>query len=240
MNTLIGNTAPHTLLLYEGELNHLHDLLKALANLVLVQLDEAMQALQHADMVKAEDIIVRDQDVNTYELEIDAEVLVVIARQSPVARDLRTVISTSKIAVEFEKIGDEISEIARFILVLFDPKTRTPNPRLLTDIVKMANLLKLMLEKLAQLIETQDIDLAYALLEYDRECERELEVGIRHQLSFIVNDSRMIGIGLDIMQIMKCLEQCVESCRNIAEYTIYMINGIDIRHTDPAAMAKAL
>ena len=222
----------HTLRIFEGELNHLHCLMMEMTKLVVLQLDQAMLALDEGDMALAQQVVARDKEVNRYEIKIDAEVLAVLARQCPVANDLRTVISTSKIAVELEKIADEIAEFAKLVIVLFDPKSSDPNPRLLTDIVNIGNLVKLMLDQLAILLETKECSQAYMLLRHDSDCENQLQEGIKHQLSLVVQDARLIARALDIMQIMKSLERCGEHCRNIAEYMIFMIEGIDVRHRD--------
>jgi phosphate transport system protein len=228
-NTTDHDYSQHTLKLFEGELNQLHLLLLEMTKLVALQLNLTMQALDEGDMELANLVIQRNKTVNRLETQIDAEVMIVLARQCPVANDLRTVISTSKIALELEKIGAEIVEFAKLVMVLFDPKSSDPNPKLLTDIVKIGQLVRLMLEKLALLIETNDSKLSHQLFESDRECEAELQEGIKRQLSLVVQDGRMIGRALDIMQIMKSLEYCGEHCRNIAEYMIYMTEGKYIR-----------
>lgn len=219
----------HTLKLFEGELNQLHNLLLDMVKLIVFQLNQAMQALDDGDMEMANLVIFRHKSVRSFAVEIDTEVIVVLARHCPVANDLRTVISTSKIAVELENIGDEVVEFAKRVMVLFDPSSSDPNPKLLTDIVKMGHLVRLMLENLILLIETNELKISYKLLEYDHTCESELQTGITHQLSLVVQDGRMIGRALDIMQIMKSLEYCGEHCRNIAEYMIYMLEGKYVR-----------
>lgn len=225
----------HTLQVFDGELNHLHHLKLEMAKLLLNQLQQAMLALDKGDMELAEQVILQDREVNRYEIDVDAEVLRVLACHCPLANDLRTVISTSKIAVELERIGNEITDFAKLITVLFDPKSSDPNPKLLTDIVKIGSLVRFMLEKLIILFESEDSNLAYAMLAYDSDCESELQKGIKHQLSFVVQDARLTGRALDIMQIMKSLERCGEFCRNIAEYMIFLIDGIDVRHRDQVA-----
>lgn len=223
-------TQPHTLHVFDGELDHLHCLIVEMTDLVMYQLEQAMQALDDGDMALAEKAIAQDRDVDRHEIKIDSEVLAVLARHAPVANDLRAILAISKIAVELEQIGDEVTDFARLITVLFDPKTSNPNAALLTDIVKIGNMVKIMLGKLMLIFETRDAGLAYALLGCDRDCENELQEGINHQLAFVVQDARMIGRALDIMHMMKALERCGEHCRNIAEYMILMIEGIDVRH----------
>jgi phosphate transport system protein len=119
--------------------------------------------------------------------------------------------------------------------VLFNPNTSDPNPQLLVDIVKISQLVDNALQVMLLLLETENPQLAYLLLTEGQECHIELQEGIKHQLSFVVQDARMIGRALDIMQIMKALEGCVEFCHNIAEYMIFKIEGINIRHSDSFA-----
>ncbi|MDD4914910.1 MAG: phosphate signaling complex protein PhoU [Methylococcales bacterium] len=231
------NPNQHTLQVFDAELRHLNRQMLEMGNLIADQLEQMMQALNDGDLDRAEKVVSRDSEVNRYELEIDAEVLTVLAKQCPVANDLRMVLSVSKIADELERIGDEIAECGKMVMVLFEPKSSDPNPRLLTDLVKIGNLVKLMLDKLLQLIEHKDGSQAHILLQYDRDCESELQKGIRHQLGFVMQDARLIGQALDIMHIMKSLERCGEYCRSVAEHMIFMIEGVDIRHRSEATVA---
>jgi phosphate transport system protein len=224
----------HTLKSFDSELAHLQGLLLEMGATIALQIDQLLQALNDGDLDGAEKVVFRDHEVNKLEVDIDAEVLSILARHNPVANDLRGLISTSKIAEELEGIGDELTECAKLVMVLFDPRTSDPNPRLLTDLVKIGNLVRHMLGKLQQLIENRDLDQAYSLLQYDRDCETELKNGIEHQLDYVVKDARLIGRSLDIMHIMKSLERCGEYCRSIAEHMIYMIDGVDVRHTGMA------
>lgn len=220
----------HTLKAFDDELRRLQQQVVEMAGLVMYQLEQAMQALDDGDMEAAQEVVERDARVNAYEAVIDNEVIQVLARHCPVADDLRVVVSLSKVAYELEKIGDEVAWFAKLVADLFDPSSSDPNPRLLVDIVKIGNLVKVMLVKLMLAFEKRESAQAYLLLQYDKECESELQQGMRHQLAFILRDVRLIGRAMDIMHIMKTLERCGEHCRNIAEYMIFMIEGIDVRH----------
>ena len=80
-----------------------------MASLVMYQLEQSLQALEEADMGLALRVAERDKKVNHYEIQIDNDVIQALARNCPVANDLRTLISVSKITYELEKIGDEVS-----------------------------------------------------------------------------------------------------------------------------------
>ena len=220
----------HTLQAFDSELNHLHTRVAEMAGLVMYQLEQTMQAMEEADMALALRVVERDKQVNQYEVQIDNEVIQALARQCPVANDLRSLISISKITYELEKIGDEVALFAKLVSILFDPGTSDPNPHLLEDIVKIGGLVKVMLAKLLMAFEKGDSAQAYLLLQCDRECESELQEGIKHQLSSVLQDMRLIGRAMEIMQIMKTLERCGEHSRNIAEYIIFMLEGVDVRH----------
>lgn len=226
----------HTLHAFDNDLNNLHCQVVEMAGLLMFQLEQSMRALDEGSGENALLVVTRDKEVNRYESKIDNEIVELLARHCPVANDLRLIISMSKITAELAKIGDEIALFAKQISVLFDPETSDPNPKLLTDIVKIAELVKVMLTKLMLAFEKRQVESAYLLLQYDRECELELEEGIRHQLTSVLQDARLIGRVLDIMQIMKALERCGEHCRNIAEYMIFMIEGVDVRHREQAVV----
>lgn len=220
----------HTLHSFDVDLGRLNGELLEMAELLIHQLDHAIRALIRGDGEVAHKVGARHKKIEHLQSRIDNDVLSLIARHCPVANDLRNVISTAKIAVELSRIGDEIAEFAKLIGVLFDPNTSDPNQKLLSDIVKIGDLVKTILGKLVVVFETRDSKAAYALLECDRDCELELQEGIKHQLSLVLNDARVIRRSLDVMEMMKALERCGEHCRSIAELAIFMLDGVDVRH----------
>jgi phosphate transport system protein len=230
---------PHSLHIFDSDIERLNALKLQMAELIAFQLDQAMLALDQGDIELAQQVISRDEGVNQFEINIDAEVLYLLARHSPVANDLRTVISTSKIAVELEKMGDEIVEFAKLILVLYNPNTSDPNSHLLEDVFKISFLIKNMIGEMLTMLNSNSIESAYALLAEDRDCENNLEAGIKHQLSSVILDGRLIGRTLDILQMMKSLERCGEYCRNISRYILLMLDAPNKQHTNPHENANA-
>lgn len=237
-NLVDNNSRQHTLKSFDVELSQLQNQVAEMLGLLMYQLDQTLQALHDSDMELALKVVERDLKLDRYESLIDQEVIQVLARHYPVANDLRIVISVSKITYELEKMGNEIVFFAKLVSKLYDPSSSDPNPKLLADIVKIAGLIKTMLTKLILSVEKQDLAQAYLLLQYDRECECELEEGIRHQLSFILNDARLIHRAMDLMQIMKTLERCGEHSKNIAEYIVFMLEGVDTRHFNAGLMTN--
>lgn len=226
----MSNTTEHLVRGFDNEINHVHKLIIDMTQLVTRQMAQALQALDEGNEELAKQVISLDENVDQYEVNIDSEVLNILARRNPVASDLRTLLSISKIAVELEKIGNDIIDFAGLVAYLFGPDTSNPNHALLLEISKFGNLVKSMLDRLILVLEKNDIQPAYSLLENERDCQNEFRDGIRQQLDFAIQDARRISRALTLMHMMKVLEGCGEHCCHIAEYMIFMKDSVDIRH----------
>ncbi len=224
------NTKEHTSKMFDGELDHLHCLVLEMAGLVIDQLDLALSALHDRDPHLAEKVIVRDREVDNHEIKVDAEILAILAKRSPVANDLRMVISISKMVLDLELIGDEIVKIGKLIIMLFDTNSSDPNQQLLRDIVKMGEMISNMLKQVIRSFDSCDLEGAYQLLNERWDYGEEFQAGIRRQLTFIIENPRIMSRSLNIFQIMKALEHCGDHCRNINEYLIFIFAGKNIRH----------
>lgn len=220
----------HTLHAVDSDLDHLRSLLRDMLQKVAHQIETVMQAVEQSDSSLALRVIELDGDILSYEHNIDTEALSALARYSPVADDLRAVISSLKIANELQYIDYEIADFARQVVRVFDPETSNPNKKISADIVKLGDLVKYMLSQIIRGLRNQDTRPLYGLLELELECEEKLQEGIKHQLDFVLHDARKIRLSLEIMLMMKALEHCGEHCKNLAEYLIYMLDGVDVRH----------
>lgn len=139
--------------------------------------------------------------------------------------------SVSKIAVELKVLGDEIVGIAKLIMKLNRPRCRASSAMLITDLVQIPQLIRTMLGNLVVVLSSGQSSRAHLMMDYEFDCERELHQGIKQQLTVLNDDSRQIGASLKVLQMLKAMESCGEHCKNIAEYCIFMIDGIDMRHT---------
>lgn len=224
------NTTEHLVRGFDNEIHHVHKLIIEMTQLVTRQMEQALNALDQGNEELAKQVISLDERVDQYEVSIDSEVLNILARRNPVASDLRTLLSLSKIAVELEKIGNDIIDFAGLVAYLFGPDTSNPNHALLLEISKFGNLVKSMLDRLLLVLEKDDVQPAYSLLENEPDCQNEFRDGIRQQFDFAIQDARRISRALTLMHMMKVLEGCGEHCCHIAEYMIFMKNSIDLRH----------
>ena len=97
----------------ENELDRLQNELLDLGNLVYHSIIKSIEVLKEGDIDAAKRLIAADKDLNRRRYEIESEVLVLIARQQPIARDLRTMAAVLGIATELERIADYSKSNAR-------------------------------------------------------------------------------------------------------------------------------
>jgi phosphate transport system protein len=220
----------HTVHRFDGELSHLHMLLLEMGGLVLDQLRGALQALSSKDTEFALKIIDRDNDVDSLEVQTDREVLKIIARRTPVARDLRTVMVCSKAVTDLERAGDEASRIAKLALPLLEGNGPDPSDNLLRDIPRIGQLSTTMLEDSLAALDRLDIAIAEKIAAGHPQLDAEFQSSLRRLATFIMEDSRNVGHAIRVVLIIKALERIGQHSTNIAEQIIYLIRGEDVRH----------
>ncbi len=201
----------------------------------MYQIEQALHALDYCDTDLALKVIARDRKVNHYQIKIDAEVLMVLAEQRLIKSDLHTLILTGRIAIELEEIGNQLVEFTKHLMILFNTNSNVPDLKLLSDIFKLGNLVKIMLDKVMDVLEIKDSNQAYSLLQYGRFFEAVLQESMYHQLEFMKKNPALTELMINIMQVIQVLDRCGEHCRNIAEYLVFMFDGIDARHNNGSA-----
>src|SRR5216684_1344145 len=103
---------------FHDELDALKQTLLAMGGLVEDQIRRAMRALLERDDVIAQEVIDRDRQVNTYDVEVDEQCVNLLALHQPAASDLRFITTAMKIVTDLERIGDQAVNIAQRALEL--------------------------------------------------------------------------------------------------------------------------
>lgn len=226
------STEGHIVRRFDGDMNNLHLLVLEMAGLVKTQAQMAIESLFNKDLNKAHAVIKRDMEVNQLEKKIDEQVVAVLARRCPVAQDLRVVIAISKVVTDLERIGDEASRIAEISLSIYESEGSDPSSQMFHDANRMGSLVNGMLTETMAALDCLDEKMAQAVLNGHGESEfsAEFRSGFRRLATFIMEDHRNVGHAINIVLVCKALERIGEHSRNIAEFLIYMVKGVDIRH----------
>ncbi|MGI9212917.1 MAG: phosphate signaling complex protein PhoU [Methylococcaceae bacterium] len=212
---------------YDQELLDIRNQVLTLGGLVEQQVQDAIQSLMNCDVEIAERVIADDYKVNSMEVSLDEACTQIIALRQPAARDLRLIVALIKTITDLERIGDEAKRMGRIAL---DLSSHQPRRNQLTDLEHLAQHVRKLLRESLDAFARLDVDEALAVVQEDKQVDREYESIMRQQLTFMMEDPRVIPISLDIMWSARSLERIGDRSCNICEYVIYYIKGKNIRH----------
>jgi phosphate transport system protein len=213
---------------FDNDLNALCGNLLEMGGLVESQVSMAMKAFSQLDGDLADQVMVREAEVNDFEITIDQACTELIARRQPTARDLRLVMAVSKAITNLERAGDEADRIARRTKhILEDSASHGINTAEIRLSGQMAvSLLRRSLDCFARL----DTKAAAEVVNEDKQIDEEFKAFVRKLTSYMAEDPRTISVGLDMLSIAKAVERIGDHSKNIAEFVIYIVKGTDVRH----------
>ena len=143
---------------FQQELAEVQDRLVEIAELVVLSIRNATQAFTESDVSLAEDVIANDDRIDEATVLLDELSIQILARQQPVARDLRIVVRALRISASLERMGDMAEHIAQLARYRFPDKVVPKSLR--GTFAEMGRLDVAIAEKLAELLRSQDIRLA--------------------------------------------------------------------------------
>src|SRR3954452_16889711 len=150
---------------YQQQLDAVLASLVVMTGAVRTALDEATRALLEADEQRAETVVDGDAAIDSARERIEDESFDILARQAPVAGDLRTLVATLRMVTDLERMGDLSVHVARGARRRY-PGKAVP-PLLVPTIQAMATTADSMIAQAAQIIATRDLDAAAALEDTD-------------------------------------------------------------------------
>jgi phosphate transport system protein len=220
----------HTVRRYDGELSSLHLLVLEMGGLVIDQTRRVMDALRNKDPKTAREVIEREAQVDALELKADDEIVSLLARRGPMARDLRIVVALSKTVTDLERVGDEAARIAYVITSIYEGSKSGPSKALLRDVRAMGKLALQKLQDGLEVIDTLDDRKAETLLDADAELDEEFQASLRRLTTFVLEDARNVGHAINITLVLKALDRIGEHAGNLAEYVVFLVRGQNVRH----------
>ena len=211
---------------FNEELEVLRRSVIEMGGLVEEQLTSALKFFKTNDSSVLSAIEENEQKINGAEIDLDDQVESLIVRRQPIASDLRLVLAVSKIVRDLERMGDELEKVGRLSLDSFSSNDSVG----ITEIERIAEQVRKMLSEALTAFAKLDLELARDIFEREREVDKIYQSALRALATFMIEDPRNIGTVLNIVWIARSLERVGDHATNIAEYVIYMIQGVDIRH----------
>lgn len=221
---------------YDAELESVRAKVLEMGGLVEQQIVMALDALVKLDTKQANEVMVNDAKVNQLEVIIDEECSRIIARRQPAAGDLRMIMMIVKTITDLERIGDEATKIARTADKIFK-EDRMYKPRfneIKAMVTLVSGMLRTALDGFARLDDSQSVDVA----RQDELVDEQFRAATRQLITYMLEDPRTISMSLEVLFVAKALERIGDHAKNIAEYVVYMVKGVDVRHVTMKEMEK--
>jgi phosphate transport system protein len=184
-------------------------------------LAKALRSVQDRDASLARAVIERDRALDSMEVALEESVVRLIALRQPVAGDLRGLIAAMKIASTLERIGDLAKNIAKRAI----PLSSARPIKLTTSIVRMGRQTLTQLSDVLNAHAARDIDLAVQIWNQDYEIDELYNAIFREVVTYMMEDSRLIGVGSQLMFIAKNLERIGDHSTHISEMVYYIVTG---------------
>lgn len=207
---------------FQREINDLHQSIIRMGATVEQSIHETIEALVDLDAKKAEVVIARDDEIDDMERVIDHHCVEIIARQQPVASDLRDVTSTLKLITDLERIADHASDISERILALCQHETKVAVPH---DIVTIANMASSMLHGALDAYVMRDQAKAEAIIGMDEQVDERYENLKKYLVHLMKVDTANVDQLVELLLICKYVERIADHAQNVAEWVVYYIQG---------------
>ncbi len=221
---------------FDAELSGISTRVLEMGGLVESQVAHAVEALTHFSGELASEVLVREERVNTMEMEIDRDLSTIIARRQPTARDLRLLIAISKAIANLERVGDEAARIARTVQRLINTGVSSRMRLPVSDLAFECELAIKQLRRALDAFARLDVEQALDVLKQDDQIDQEFDGLMRKLITFMMEDPRTISASIDLVFVAKAIERVGDHAKNLAEVIIYVVKGTDVRHNSVATV----
>lgn len=206
---------------FHQSLEDVQDRLVEIADLVTVAIDRATRAFGTSDVALAEEVIEADAIIDEKAFALDELAIEILARQQPVARDLRIVVTALRVSASLERMGDMAEHIAQLARSRF-PERAIPKG-LKGTFTRMGELDVEVSRKLAELLRTQDLRIAEAIRDADDDID-ELHVSVFEK---VLGDSWKgeATATVDATLASRYHERFADHAVSVAKKVVYLATG---------------
>jgi phosphate transport system protein len=212
----------------QEELDQLEAGLQEEGELVLRALRGSLGALTSQDAELADEVIAFDDEVDGRYLTIEEGIQSLLARQTPVAIDLRLVLAVLHINLHLERMADYCVTIAKLTKLVADAE---PEPNLVQGFEEMGTRAEEMIRVALSSFAERNVERAETLVDLDELIDRANRRVVQHVLS-LGGDPERREWGLRMIIVSRCLERIGDHAVDIGEQTAYLVTGEFREFTD--------
>lgn len=206
---------------FEHELRDVQEQFLLLSNLAISTLNKSIDALLNHDVDMALSIIENDIHINRLEEEINDRVILLLAKQQPVATDLRRLIVLLKAAHDMERVGDYAVNIAKENIRIGKADFVSP----IKNIEEMRSKTITMLTEVMKAFIDENIEEARKIAELDDQVDHLYGQTIQQLLKVGAENPQMLSQVTQLSFVCRYLERSADHATNIAEQLFYLVKG---------------
>jgi phosphate transport system regulatory protein PhoU len=219
---------------FQQQLVALKDKLLAMAALSQQALSLSIDAYLRSDGVLCDHIKEIEAAINTAERDVDEMAYDLLAKEQPMAIDLRFILSVIKINGDLERIGDQATNISQRVQIL----ENGPSLTLPVDMSEMGEKVGVMIRTAIQALLEADAKLADTVLAMDDEIDEMNRTVQTELIDLMQRRPEVSSQALNAIIVSRNLERSADHATNIAEDVIFWVRGSDVRHKFSLAHAE--
>ncbi|GAA1155490.1 phosphate signaling complex protein PhoU [Ornithinicoccus hortensis] len=206
---------------FDEELQFISDQLVEMTRLAASALTRATQALLDADLELAESVITADEHIDEVRRQLDLRAIDTLARQQPVATDLRILVTSMRMSSDLERMGDLARHIAKLTRLRY-PNSVVP-PSLRSTFTEMSQVAIRMTAKTGQILATSN-PAGAAELHRDDDTIDELH---RQVFAELLSENWEHGVeaAIDATLLSRYVERFADHAVSVAERVVYLVTG---------------
>lgn len=212
----------HIVSAFDKDLNSIQSLITDMGQLAEAAIGDAIQALSENDPALAATVCEQDARIDALDETINSKVIQILALRSPMASDLRMVLSVLKISANLERVGDYAKNVARRVDIL---SSNPPIEGVNSALRRLARDVQNMLNTVLRAYVGHDIDLANQVRNHDVEVDEMYNTLLRDLLTRMMEQPRTISACMHLNFVAKNIERAGDHVTSIAEQVIYMVTG---------------
>jgi phosphate transport system protein len=206
---------------FDQNLIELKELLLEMESKAEKAVRDSLKALLEQDFDLANQVINSDNEINDYEHRINDKALTLIARESPVAKDLRTINVALKVSSEVERMADMAVNIAKAALHIGKEK----HFKEIVDIPKMMDIALDMVSMSVKAYINEDVLLAQKCAEKDDEVDKQFGYLVHELISLVPENPSATNQIIQLSFVCRFVERIADHSTNIAENVVYLVTG---------------
>jgi phosphate transport system protein len=216
----------HTYRQFDADIDSIRSAFTTMGGLVERQLLRAVDAVRYGDLRLTTAVLVDERQINQMQVESDLRCNQIIAKRQPIAIDLREIIGVIHGVNDLERIGDEAKKIALKAQQFVDGKLPIP----FDPVLQMTEIVADMLRSAIDSFLRQDEAAAERLIQRDIEVDALRDELIGALMRRMSEDPTRVSEALSLVFVVQSLERVGDHAKNIAEYIMHVVSGVDSRH----------